>query len=154
MKAPGKYRWKMMQAILKFLPAGGHTPELQENLQRVKFADVENFSGVLPPDAEATLTRFFRMKIQSVHFCGRAFHDATLLEGFHSLALLFPVLVWLARWLAVSAGRKKISNDDVQRAISMADYHHGFSTWLRWRVRLLAQRDDITRLCAWYGKAE
>ena len=35
----------------------------------------------LPPDAEETLTRFFRMKIQSVHFCGRAFHDAALLEG-------------------------------------------------------------------------
>ena len=152
MNAPAKYRWKMLRAIVKFLPAGGHTPELQANLKRVKFADVENFTGSLPPDAEETLTRFFRMKIQSVHFCGRAFHDAALLEGFHSLALLYPVVIWLSRWQAVSAGRNKISNDDVQRAISMADYHHGFSAWLRWRVRLLAQRDDITRLCAWYGR--
>lgn len=152
MNAPGKYRWKMLRAILRFLPAGGHTPALRASLKSVKFTDIEKSFGPLSPAADAMLTRFFRVKIQSFHFTGSAFHHAPLMEGFRSLALLYPIIIWLARWQAVSDGRDKISDADVTRAITMADYHHGYSPRLRWRVKLLAQRNDIVRLCAWYGR--
>ena len=74
------------------------------------------------------------------------------MEGFRSLALLYPVIIWLARWRAVSDGRDRILDKDVVRGMVMADYHHGFSAPLRWRVRLLAQRQDIARLCCWYSR--
>jgi hypothetical protein len=45
-----------------------------------------------------------------------------------------------------------LTEDDVARALSMVDYHYSYSPYLAWRVRLLAQRDDIARLCAWYGR--
>ena len=151
MNMSGQYRWKMLRATLRFLPAGGRTPALRENLKSVKFAEVEKSFGPLSAESDAMLRRFFRVKIQSYQFCGRAFHDASLMEGFRSLALLYPIIIWLARWQAVSDGRKQVSDDDVMRAIAMADYHHGFSPWLRWRDKLLAQRDDIARLCGWYA---
>jgi lysine-N-methylase len=80
-----------------------------------------------------------------------------LVEGFHSLALLFPVILWLARWLAAGEQRASLSAADVARAIAIADHHHGYSPLLgtpgfRWRVRLLAQRDDIARLCWWCSR--
>lgn len=98
------------------------------------------------------LTRYFRVKIQSLHFCGRAFHDRPLIEGFRSLALLYPVILWLSRWLALSDGRSEFSDADVTRAISMVDYHHSYSPHLEWRVRLLHQRNDIAKWIGWQAR--
>ncbi len=149
--AAGRHRWKMLSASWQFARASGRTPALRNGLDSVDFAAMEKRFAPLSPEAEAVLTRFFRVKIQSLHFCGRAFYDIPLIEGFRNLALLYPVILWLSRWLAVSRQRTTLSTEDVALAISMVDYHHGFSPYLGGRVRLLDQRDDIARLCGWYG---
>jgi len=97
------------------------------------------------------------VKLQGIHFCGAAYYDAPLVEGFQSLVLILPVVLWIARWLATSAGRKTLEADDVARALAIADHHHGYSPLFgqrssRGRVRLLARLDDIARLAAWYGR--
>lgn len=152
LKAGGGYRVRMLGAMLQFARASGRVPDLIPGLKPVEFAALDKSFGVLPSGAEATLTRFFRVKIQSLHFCGRAFYGLPLIEGFQNLALLFPVILWLARWQAAAEGRSNISEADIERAISLADHHHGYSpilasAWSRQRVRLLARRDDISRLC-------
>jgi lysine-N-methylase len=152
MSAAGRYRLKMLQAVVRFVVATKRTPALPPHLAGVEFAAIENFPGKLSPASEEMLTRFFRVKIQSLHFTGAAFHNAPLIEGFRSLALLYPIIIWLARWQAVSARRETFSDEVVTRAVSMVDYHHGYSPYLRWRIRLLAQRNDIAKLCAWYGR--
>ena len=150
-QAAGRHRWKMLQAAFQFARGRGCTPALRDRLERVEFAAIEKRFAPLTAAAEEVLTRFFRVKIQSLHFCGRAFYDTSLIEGFRNLALLYPVILWLGRWLAASAQRSCLSEADVARAISMVDYHHGYSPYLGGRVRLLNQRDDIARLCGWYG---
>jgi lysine-N-methylase len=142
----------MVAAVFRFARHSGQTPALRDGLTEVKFADIEKSFGPLSTGAEAALTRFFRVKIQSLHFCGRAFHDRPLIEGFRSLALLYPVIIWMSRWLAVSDGRASLSDADIIRAVSMVDYHHGYSPYSRWRVGLLNQRNDIARLCSWYAR--
>ena len=151
LRAPGRHRWQMLRAAWRFARAGGRTPALREGLEPVEFAAIEQRFEPLSPAIEAMLTRFFRVKIQSLHFCGRAFYDRPLIEGFRNLALLYPVILWLGRWLAAGQQRTNLTEADVARAISMVDYHYSYSPYLAWRVRLLAQRDDIARLCAWYG---
>jgi lysine-N-methylase len=150
--SPGRHRWKMVAAVFRFARSSGRTPSLRDGLAEVKFSDIEKNFGPLSAGAEAALTRFFRVKIQSLHFCGRAFHDRPLIEGFRSLALLYPVIIWLGRWLAVSNGRVSLSDADIIRAISMVDYHHGYSPYSRWRVGLLNQRNDMAHLCSWYAR--
>jgi lysine-N-methylase len=152
LKAGGGYRVRMLGAMLQFARASGRVPDLIPGLKPVEFAALDKSFGVLPSGAEATLTRFFRVKIQSLHFCGRAFYGLPLIEGFQNLALLFPVIIWLARWRAAAEQRFSISEEDIERAISLTDHHHGYSpilasAWSRQRVRLLARRDDISRLC-------
>ncbi len=142
-------RWQRLRAVLRFVRAGGRTPALREGLASVKFSDLEKPFQPLSPTMEALLTRYFRVKIQSLHFCGRAFHDRPLIEGFRSLALVYPVILWLSRWLATSDGRAEFTDADVARAVAMVDYHHGYSPHLEWRVRLLQQRDDIARWIGW-----
>ena len=148
----GRYRWQMLRAAWRFARASGRTPALREGLEPVGFAAIEQRFEPLSPAIEAMLTRFFRVKIQSLHFCGRAFYNRPLIEGFRNLALLYPVILWLGRWLAAGQRRKNLTEADVARAMSMVDYHYSYSPYLGWRVRLLAHRDDIARLCAWYGR--
>ncbi len=146
------HRWKMLAAALRFMRSSGTTPALREELRSVKFADIEKSFGALSPASEALLTRYFRVKIQSLQFCGRAFFNRPLLEGFQNLVLLYPIILWLARWLAVSAGRATVSEADVLRAVSLVDHQYSYVPYLSWRTRLLHQRDDIAKLCAWYAR--
>jgi len=150
------YRLRLLGAMLQMARASGRVPALIPGLQPVEFSALEKSFGALPKGAEATLTRFFRVKIQSLHFCGRAFYGMPLIEGFQNLALLYPVIIWLARWQAAAENRASMTEQDIQRAISLADHHHGYSpilasAWSRRRVRLLSQRDGITRLCGAYA---
>jgi lysine-N-methylase len=146
------HRWKMLAAAFRFTRSSGSTPALREGLKSVKFAAIEKPFGPLSPGAEAVLTRYFCVKIQSLHFCGKAFHDRPLIEGFRNLALLYPIVVWLARWLAVSDGRTELADGDVMNAVSLVDYQYSYSPYLGWRTRLLQQRNDIVRLCVWYAR--
>ena len=156
LNASAGYRGRRLWAMLQLATAWGRVPDLIPGLQPVRFASIEKSFGALPSNAEATLTRFFRVKIQSLHFCGRAFYGFPLIEGFQNLALLYPVIIWLARWRAAAEERSSLTDEDIQRAISLADHHHGYSPilaaeWSRRRVRLLAQRDGISRLCGAYA---
>ncbi len=146
------YRLKMLKAMVRFSLGRATLPSLQPDFKEVEFAALAKPFGPLPAEAEAMLTRFFRVKIQSLHFCGRAYYNVPLIEGFQSLALLHPVILWLARWRAAGDGRAALMTDDVAKAIALTDHHHGYSPALgtdaaRRRVRLLAQRGDIARLC-------
>ena len=150
-------RWKLFRAILKFTRGQGLIPSLQPFLKPVPFAALEGEFGPLDAAAEEVLTRYFRVKIQGLHFCGSAYYDVPFAEGFHSLALMLPVTLWLARWLAVSDARNRLTVDDVSKALTIADHHHGYSPALaqyaaRNRVRWLAESLDLPRLCLWYSR--
>lgn len=146
------HRWKLLLAAIKFMSASGRTPVVRPELKRVRFSEVEKSFGPLPAGAEALLNRYFQVKIQSLQFCGKGFHDCSLIEGFRNLALMYPIIIWLARWLAVSGGRSHLTEDDVTKAVSMADHQYGFAPYVPWRTRLLQQRNDIVKLCGLYSK--
>lgn len=150
-------RWKLFRAAIGFTRGKGLVPPLQEVFQPVPFAALEAPFGGLPAGADELLTRYFRVKIQGLHFCGPAYYDQPLADGFQGLALMYPVTLWLARWLAASDGRTTLQLDDVARALAIADHHHGYSPALgqfhaRRRVRILHQLGDIPRLCVWYSR--
>ncbi len=151
-----KGRWRLLKAAMRFAKGRGNVPALQAAFREVPFEAVEQVSRKLPFEAEEIFTRYFRVKIQGLHFCGRAFYDVPLVEGFQSLAVMYPVVIWLARWLAVGAGRDSMTLEDVSQALAIADHHHGYSPALgtrtaRRRIRQLAQLSDIRKLCEWYG---
>jgi lysine-N-methylase len=97
------------------------------------------------------------VKIQGLSFCGAAYYNVPLVEGFQSLALVYPAVMWIARWLAAGHGRSELAFEDVADALAIADHHHGYSpafgTWgFRKRVRTLAELNDIAALAAWYSR--
>ncbi len=153
-----KGRLRLLKAALKFARGKGNLPALQTAVGEVPFAEVENVSRDLPAGAEEMFTRYFRVKVQGLHFCGRAYYDVPLVEGFQSLALMYPVTTWLARWLAVTNRRDGVTLEDVSQALAIADHHHGYSPALgtgtaRRRVRQLSQLGDIRKLCLWFAES-
>lgn len=148
-------RWRMLRGMWRFLRGTGNLPVAQEGLRAVPFKALEGpFEGP-PAEVERIFTRYFRVKVESLHFCGPAYYEVPMAEGFFSLALVYPVTMYLARWMAVSDDRRELTTDDVARALAMADTHHGFSPLFgsgafRRRVRHLAGTGDIAKLCVRY----
>lgn len=150
-------RWKLLRWGWRFAWGGGDVPAVQDVFREVPFSHLEAPFGELPPDTDEFLTRYFRVKVQGLHFCGAAFYHESVIHGFYSLALVYPVVLWIARWLAASVGRTRLERSDVLQAITIADHHHGYSpalgTWsFRSRVRTLAQMNEIATLIAWYSR--
>ncbi len=150
-------RWRLLQMALALTRGRGTLPPVQECFRAITFEKLEQPFGSLPAEAEELLTRYFRVKVQGMHFCGRAYYGVPFVEGVYSLVLVYPVVLWIARWLAASDERTSLTKDDIVKAITIADHNHGYSpafgTWgFRRRVRNLAQLGDIAKLCAWYGR--
>jgi lysine-N-methylase len=148
-------RWKLFRAIWRFSRGTGSIPPLQEGFRSVPFVSLETSFGEMTPEQTEIFTRYFRVKIQGLHFCGAAYDHVSFVEGFHSLVLVLPVTMWIARWLAASNDRTQLTTDDVVKALTITDHHHGYSpalgqTAARQRVRTLASSGDLTRLLLKY----
>lgn len=149
-------RWKLFRAATKFARGTGNVPPLQPVFREVPFETFEQPFG-FPAECEELWTRYFRVKVQGLHFCGPAYYGVPLVEGFHSLALVFPATLWIARWLAASQNRTQLTHEDVSQALTISDHHHGYSPifgsfGFRKRVRTLAQMGEIPKLIHWYAR--
>jgi lysine-N-methylase len=118
------------------------------------FANGEVPLGALNASSVELLARWHRMKVESLQFCGAPNFGLAVWEGLESLAVTVPVAMWLARVLA--AGGK---NPDaaVFQAVRMADDNFGYNPLLgsarqKFALRLLANRGELPRLVAWYGR--
>ena len=150
-------RWRLLRAIWRFSRGKDDVPPLQDVFRPVPFAMLEAPFGPLTSEQDEILTRYLRVKVQGLHFCGPAYYDVPFVEGFHSLALVIPATLWIARWLAASSGRSQWTTDDVVQALTIADHHHGYSPALgqgaaRRRVQMLTASGDLSRLVAWYSR--
>ena len=150
-------RWKLLTSAMKFARGKGTIPRLQDALPECTFEQLEQPFGGIGDRANEFLTRYFEVKLRGIHFCGRAYYDVPFVEGLQSLLLVYPAIMWFARWLACGDGRSTVNDEDVATALTIVDHHHGFSEAFgtlsfRKRVRTLAQLKQIERLSAWYSR--
>ncbi len=123
---------------------------------RPAFRELETgFSG-RNREFDELFARYFRVKVQGIHFCGSAYYDYSVMDGFRSLALMYPATLWVARLRAASDGRDTLCLQDVQAALTTLDHNFGYSPVLglkssRRRIRQLSQLQQITALCGWYS---
>lgn len=150
-------RWRLFRAATKFASGRGTAAPLQDCFKEVPFDTLEQSFGEFPDEFEEILTRYFSVKLQGLHFCGPAYYDIPLVEGFRSLVLIVPVICWIARWLAATDGRSEWTTEDLSRAMTIADHHHGYSPvfgsgGFRRRVNMFARADELTRILLWYAR--
>ena len=121
------------------------------------FREIEAAFGGRTPEIDRLMVRYFRVKLQGLHFCGLANFQLSLLDGFRSLALMYPAALWVARIRAACHGRKQLELTDVQAALATIDHNYAYSPALGTsssisRLQLLARSQQITRLCGWYSQ--
>lgn len=121
------------------------------------FLQLENEFGGRNAAFDELFVRYFRVKLQGMHFCGPAFYDMSFIDGFRSLALMYPATLWVARLRAAREGRKVISLPDVQAALATIDHNYGYSPALgldaaKKRIEQLAKMQQIPILCNWYSR--
>lgn len=146
-------RLELLIGALRMARGAGRLPALQEAFKEVPFKSIEQPFGAAP-ECEELWTRYFRVKVQGLHFCGPAYHGLSLVEGFQNLALIFPVTMWIARWLAAGQNRTQLTQEDLAQALTISDHHHGYSPifgsfGFRSRVQVLAQWGEIPKLIRW-----
>lgn len=150
-------RWRLFRAATKFASGRGNAAPLQDCFTEVSFDAMEQPFGELPEEFEEILNRYLSVKLQGLHFCGPAYYDIPLVEGFRSLVLIVAAMCWIAKWLAASDGRSEWTTEDLSKAMTIADHHHGYSPifgsgGFRRRVNMFAKTDDLTRILLWHAR--
>lgn len=142
-------------SAVRFAAGRGSVPKVHAALpEQGTFASGEVPLGALSDTATSLLSRWHRVKVESLQFCGAPNFGLAVWEGLESLALTFPAAMWLARVL-VAGG--KSPDAAVTQAVRMVDDNFGFNPLLgsarqKFALRLIANRGDLPRLIAWYGR--
>lgn len=142
-------------SAVKFAMGRGRVPRVHAVLtDKATFAAGEVPLGALSEGATSLLARWHRLKVESLQFCGAPNFGLSVWEGLESLALTFPAAMWLARVLVAGGLTPDAA---VTQAVRMVDDNFGFNPLLgsarqKFALRLLANRGDLSRLVAWYGR--
>lgn len=143
-----------IRAAIRFSRGKGRVPQLHARIPDATFAQAEQPTGPLSDTASSLLTRYYRVKVESLQFCGPTNFDLPLWDGLESLALTFPATMWLTRVFAAAG----LSRDEaLVLALRTVDDNFGFNKLLgmgrqKSALRMLSQRGELPRLVAWYSR--
>jgi lysine-N-methylase len=141
-------------SAIQFARGTGKVPHVHAAITNATFDDADKPLGKLSEKSLSLLTRWARVKIESVQFCGPTNFGLGVWDGLESLAATFPAAMWLARVLI--AGGRPIE-EAILLAVRIVDDNFGFNKLLgsarqKFALRLLAARGELPKLIAWYGR--
>lgn len=144
-----------IMAAWRFAVGSGNVPQVHGWIPAEATFDAgEQPAGQRSAVSEALLTRYYRLKIESLQFCGRANFGLDVWDGLESLILTFPVMMWLAKILAAGGTSQELA---IEQAVKIVDDNFGFNPLLgsykqRTIIGLIRAKDELPRLVAWYGR--
>lgn len=145
-------RIALLRSGWRFSQGTGKVPQINARIRDVTFEEIESQAEGLTPGAEEILERYYSVKLNSLQFFGPTNFRLGLWDGLDSLALTFPIILWLAR-----AVRQDSPEEAVTQSVSIVDDHFGYNPILRTRryqfaQRILAGQGELPRLIAWYAR--
>ncbi len=146
-------RIELMRTALKIVRGTGATPIIDRTFPQTTMEQIEKPTGPLPPEVYKPLTRFLETTSSSAMFALADRQGWTLIESIRGLAMLFPVGLWLARWLA--SGRQPNAQDMLNVVVAL-DRSQGYAPLTgglhRLRLSTLSVHDQIERLIVWAAR--
>jgi lysine-N-methylase len=145
-------RLALLGAAWRFARGTGPLPRVHGLMPETTFAELELPAGPLPSASEMMLTRYYRVKCESMHFFGPTNFRLPYLDGLESLLLTFPATMWLSR-----AFSDQPREEAVTLALRIVDDNFGYNRLLglsrqRFSTRLMTSRGELGRLIAWYSR--
>ncbi len=139
----------------RFAVGRGAVPRLHGLVPAAATFEAAETPQHLSAEGDALLTRFYRLKLESLQFCGPTNFGRPFWAGLDALLLTYPVTRWLGRVFA--AGGTRTPDDALRLAVQAVDDGFGFNVLLgsrrqAWGIRTLAERGELAKLIAWYGR--
>ena len=151
-------RISLLRTVFAIARGKGRTPPLVPNYPVVDFAELERPLGALDLQMIRPLDDYFQTLAASLRYCTLAYKKWSVVEGFRSLALQFPIALWAWRWACGgnAAGVDELSAEKLIPIICCLDRAHTAGALTGWRHRhrcdVLAANGQLQRLVVWYAR--
>lgn len=146
-------RWQLTTTAFRMARGSGSLPKLHPEFPGVTFAELEEPLGKIDPQVYVPLARLIETSAASFLYALAHRGGWSVVESLRSLALLFPVGLWLLRW--ASHGREPTVEDMVNIVVAL-DRGQGFqnlnTALQRWRLNTLGSQQELERLVVWYAR--
>lgn len=145
-------RIQLINTFFRLVRGSGLLPEIQPPFPQVRFEQLELPLGLLDPSIDYPLARLIEASSASYIYALADRKGWSVVESIRGLVSLFPVGLWLLRW--VSHGRNPTSEDMIQIVVAL-DRGQGFAslTGQLHRVRLqMLSSGELERLVVWYAR--
>lgn len=145
-------RIQLLNTLFRLVRGSGPLPEIQPPFPQVRFEQLELPLGLLDPSIDYPLARLIEASSASYIYALADRKGWSVVESIRGLVSLFPVGLWLLRW--VSHGRNPTSEDMIQIVVAL-DRGQGFAslTGQLHRVRLqMLSSGELERLVVWYAR--
>jgi len=146
-------RGRIVHAALAYARGKGRVPCFRMSFPPATFAALERPLGVLPDGVLLPLTRYFERAVVSLRYAMFKGGRWSLTEGFQTLALGFPVALWMLRF---ACGPRPPEVQDAINVVMMLDRGETNASFVgfqhRWRTNSLMNDHQLSRLAAWYAR--
>ena len=147
--------WRRYAQARRFARGAGPVPAMSADWPRTDFDTVHGVQ-VGPDETLEPICRSLRVKLEAHAFAGPAYYGYDLLSGLTALWLLPAVAGWFARLAAMSAGRRRLTAEDVLAGLRRAHHTYGVSPVFsriseRLRLRALARPGIPAAILHAYG---
>ena len=146
-------RFQLIDTAWRILHSSGSTPAIDKIYPVTKFDEFEKPFGAMSPEIYLPLARFMETTSASYLYALADRRGWSIVESIQSLALLFPVGLWLLRWL--THGRQPTPQDMLNIIVAL-DRSQGFAplggSLHRWRLATLSFNSELERLVVWYAR--
>lgn len=146
-------RVQLMRIAFKVVVGRGATPHVDTTFPATTFEKLEQSLGALAPEIYRPLSRMIETQSASTMYAIADRRDWSIVESIHALAVLYPVGLWLLRW--VSQDRPPTVDDmlSIVVALDRTQGHAALSGGAhRWRLSMLGSQEELERLVVWYGR--
>lgn len=156
-KVTHKPRWssrlQLMRIAFKVVVGRGRTPLIDATFPDTTFESLEQPLGALSLDVYRPLSRLIETNAASTMYAIAERGDWTIVESIRALAVLYPVGLWLLRWIAQE---RPPTVDDMISIVVALDRTQGHAALSggahRWRLSMLGSQEELERLVVWYGR--
>ena len=152
-KSKWSARYQLVKTAWKVVRGTGETPRIDRVFPMTTLEDLERPMGVLAPEIYRPLTRFIESTSASYLYALADRQGWSVIESIRGLALLFPVGLWLIRWLAHN---REPNVQDMLHIVVALDRSQGYAplggSLHRWRLATLSANAELERLVVWYAR--
>lgn len=146
-------RLQLMRIAFKVVVGSGKTPFVDTTFPITSFDRLEQPLGALSPELYRPLFRMIETNAASAMYAIAERSDWSVIESIRALAILYPVGLWLLRWVA---HERPPTIDDMLSLVVALDRTQGHAALSggahRWRLSMLGSQEELERLIVWYGR--